>query len=98
MANTEKALRISLRPELQRYVREKVEAGEYDSADDVVNGALALLRRQEKLSAADLAELREMVAVGVAQAAAGDFTNFDAESVIAEGTAILKRASKKAKR
>jgi hypothetical protein len=39
----------------------------------------------------DIGTLREMIGVAVAQADAGEFVDFDAESVIAEGTAILER-------
>ena len=39
-------MKVSLNPELERFVEEKVRAGKYQSADEVVNSAVAMLRQQ----------------------------------------------------
>jgi hypothetical protein len=41
-------MNVSLRPEVERFVEEKVRAGHYRSADDAVNGLLTKLREQEQ--------------------------------------------------
>ena len=45
-------------PELERFVEEQVKAGTYPSPEDVVSGALALLRGQAQTNAADIEELK----------------------------------------
>ena len=39
---------VSLTPELERYVAEKVDSGRYTSASEVVREALRMLEREEK--------------------------------------------------
>ncbi len=43
------SLNISLTPELEDFVREKIAQGEYDSCEDVIREALSLLIRREAL-------------------------------------------------
>ncbi len=56
---------LSLNPELQRFVDEKVKAGEYASAAQVVEAGLARLMLDpppEELDEQDLAQIRESFA------------------------------------
>jgi antitoxin ParD1/3/4 len=85
---------IRLSPDMQKFVDEKVRAGQFASASDVVNGALLALQTQETLSAEDLEELRAEIAHGVSQADRGEFVEFTADSVIAEGKSILSSRQK----
>jgi antitoxin ParD1/3/4 len=48
-------MNVSLTPELERFVAEKVESGRYTSASEVVREALRLLQEHEQSRAAQLA-------------------------------------------
>src|SRR4051794_37487938 len=52
------AMEITLPSDLQKFVEEKVREGQFASADQVIVGALAVLREQEELRDEDVAELR----------------------------------------
>ena len=65
-------MKVSLSPELERFVEEKVRAGQYQNADEVVNSAVDMLRQQETLSAEDIAELRREIAIGLEQLERGE--------------------------
>jgi len=52
-------MNVSLTPELERFVEEKVHSGRYTSASEVVREALRLLEEHEKVRAAQLTEFRE---------------------------------------
>lgn len=54
-------MNVSLTPELERFVQEKVHSGRYTSASEVVREALRLLEEHEKVRAAQLAEFREEI-------------------------------------
>jgi putative addiction module CopG family antidote len=43
-----KTMNVSLRPELERYVAERVASGRYRSASEVIRAALRLLEKDEK--------------------------------------------------
>lgn len=65
-------MNVSLTPELEKMVGEKVKSGLYNSASEVVREALRLLREQDELRSARLEELRRDVAAGVAQLERGE--------------------------
>jgi antitoxin ParD1/3/4 len=54
-------MNVSLTPELERFVQEKVHSGRYTSASEVVREALRLLEEHEKVQAVQLAEFREEI-------------------------------------
>ena len=85
---------IRLSPEMQKFVDEKVSSGQFTSPSDVVDGALRTLQAQDDLSPEDVEELRAEIAVGLEQADRAEFVDFSAESVIAEGKAILAKRQK----
>jgi antitoxin ParD1/3/4 len=74
-------MNVSLSPELERFVEEKVRAGQYQTADDVISSALSILRQQESLSAEDIAELRREVALGIEQLDRGESAPWDATAL-----------------
>jgi antitoxin ParD1/3/4 len=41
-------MNVSLLPELEKLVNEKVQSGQYDSSDEVVNAALQLLKDRDQ--------------------------------------------------
>ena len=98
-------MRISLRPDLEKFVEEKVRKGEYADVDAVVNNAVEMLKEQdeqgelneEDLSEEDakkLIELRRELDIGLAQAERGEFVEFTAEDIKREGRTELERRRK----
>jgi antitoxin ParD1/3/4 len=58
-------MNVSLTPELEELVAEKVKSGRYNSASEVVREALRLLEEQDELRALRLEEVRKKVAAGL---------------------------------
>ena len=75
-------MNVSLTPELERLVTEKVESGMYTSASEVVREGLRLLQERDELRRARLEELRREIARGVEQADRGEL--IDGEEVFRE--------------
>lgn len=75
-------MNVSLTPELERLVTEKVESGMYTTASEVVREGLRLLQERDELRRARLEELRREIARGVAQADRGEL--IDGEQVFRE--------------
>jgi len=72
---------ISLNPELQKFVEEKVRSGHFASPDEAVNSLLSFVKEQEELSAEELERLRSEVAVGTEQADRGELQDWDPEEI-----------------
>jgi antitoxin ParD1/3/4 len=60
-------MNISLTPELERLVDERVKTGRYASASEVIREGLRLLEEQEQLKQQRLTAVREKIARGLAQ-------------------------------
>ena len=73
---------VSLRPELQKLVKEKVKAGLFPSAEALVNSAVAQLVVEDDF---EPGELEQLLAVGEQQAQQGKFV--DGDEVFARLTA-----------
>lgn len=82
-------MNVSLTPELERYINEKVEAGSYRSASEVVRESVRLMQRVEEDRAARLAALRRDINEGIAQLDRGE--GLDGEEVFAEILGALER-------
>lgn len=74
-------MNVSLTPELERFVQEKVASGLYNSASEVIREALRLLNEQDQLRQIRLEELRKEIAIGIEQLDRGEFTECDEESL-----------------
>lgn len=61
-------MNVSLTPELERFVQEKVHSGRYTSASEVVREALRLLEEHEKVRAARRVPRGDRAAAGVLRA------------------------------
>jgi len=70
-------LDVSLTPQQEARIRERVSSGEYVSASEVVRAALRLLDQQDELRRLKLDELRKEVLLGVAEAEAGEVEVLD---------------------
>ncbi len=94
-------MNVSLTPELETLVNEKVKSGDYNSASEVVREALRLLKEQDELKRIRRVELRREVMKGVNDIREGRFRTYEsgdelAEEIIAEAKKKLK-IKKKAK-
>ncbi len=58
-------MNVSLTPELEQYVHEKVSSGLYYSASEVIREGLRLLREREQLQQIRLQELRQDIQAGM---------------------------------
>ena len=86
-------MNIALKPDVQKYVEEKVKTGQYTSPEEAVNILLQQSRQREELTADDIEELRREIDVGITEADHGKFADFDAEDVIAQRHADRKKTS-----
>jgi len=87
-------MEIKLTPDLLKFVEDKVKAGQFRSASDVISGALDLLRQQETLTEQDITELREDVKVGLDQLDAGQGSEWDVEATKARLRARVEQAKR----
>jgi antitoxin ParD1/3/4 len=71
-------INVSLTPQLEEMVRQKVSGGLYNSASEVVREALRLMEAQDRLQAVKLEQLRQDIRDGMES---GDPTPWDAEQI-----------------
>jgi antitoxin ParD1/3/4 len=95
-------MNVSLTPELESLVNEKVASGFYNSASEVVREALRLLFEQEELRRLRIEELRREIKIGSDQMKQGKYKDYSSaddliDDIRARGQAGLraKRKSKK---
>ncbi len=94
-------MNVSLTPELETLVNEKVKSGNYNSASEVIREALRLLKEQDELKRIRREELRREVMKGVTDVREGRFRTYEsgdqlAQEIVAEGK--KKLASEKSKK
>ena len=89
-------MNVSLTPELELLVNEKVQSGLYHSASEVIRDGLRLLKEQDDLKKMRLQELRAEIAKGVESLDKGLREPLDIEAIKAEGRKRL--AAKKGKK
>jgi antitoxin ParD1/3/4 len=82
-------MRVTLSRDLQRFVEEKMRTGGYSKPGEVVRDALLAMQAQDDLTPDEIVELRREVMIGVRQAERGEFVEFTAADVDAEGRRIL---------
>ena len=68
-------MNVSLTPELEKFVNDKVASGMYYSASEVIREGLRLLQEREMLKKIRIEELRKEIAVGIKQAERGQFVD-----------------------
>ncbi|MGG6263665.1 type II toxin-antitoxin system ParD family antitoxin [Leptolyngbya sp. AN03gr2] len=74
-------MNVSLTPELEQYVQEKVASGLYYSASEVIREGLRLLKEREQLQQIRLQELRQEIQAGLDS---GEATPLDMQAVKAK--------------
>lgn len=67
-------MNVSLTPQLETMIRQRVESGRYNNASEVVREALRLLEEREQME-----HLRSLLAVGLEQARRGELIEFTPE-------------------
>ncbi|MGB2821467.1 MAG: type II toxin-antitoxin system ParD family antitoxin [Phycisphaerae bacterium] len=78
-------MNVSLTPELEALIQEKVRSGLYRSASEVVREGLRLLHERDELKGSRLQELRKQIAVGIEQADRGETAPLDVDAIKAQG-------------
>ena len=76
---------IALKEEDQKFIEEAVKSGHYFSESEVVADALSELKVRETIRARKMDDLRAKVQTSIAQADRGEFADFTAEDVKADG-------------
>jgi antitoxin ParD1/3/4 len=70
-------MNVSLTPELEALVDEKVQSGDYNSASEVVRAALRLLKEQDDFRRAKITELRGEIQVADEKLERGEYKVYD---------------------
>ena len=76
-------MNVTLSPEFERYIEQKVRDGQYPSAREILQDALRLLKEQEE-EQQKLEELRREIRIGLDQADRGEVALLDMEAIKAE--------------
>ncbi|MDD5384282.1 MAG: type II toxin-antitoxin system ParD family antitoxin [Gallionella sp.] len=84
------SMNVSLPPELEARVRQRVESGMYGSASEVIREALRLFDAYEQIKTAKLDSLRQDIAKGLNDAANGRVKEIDFASLKQQGRQLLK--------
>ena len=95
------AINVSLTPQLEELVQQRVRSGRYSSASEVVRAALRLLEAHDREQEARIAQLHSDVGAGLRQLDEAVARPFDVDAVAgikARGRAALARRKKKAGR
>lgn len=72
---------FSLPPDLQQFVQNQIDGGDYLTTGEVVCAALTLLREREQLRAIRLERLRADLRVGIDELERGEGTALDMEEI-----------------
>ncbi|MBD2523358.1 type II toxin-antitoxin system ParD family antitoxin [Nostoc sp. FACHB-133] len=83
-------MNISLTPELEQLVKDKVSSGKYHSVSEVMGEALRLLEERDRLRDQRLAELKAKIQEGIEASERGEVV--DGEEVFAEIEEDIRRA------
>jgi antitoxin ParD1/3/4 len=76
-------MNVSLTPELEQFINQKVESGKYQTASEVIREGLRLLLEREELHRNKLQDLRREIAIGIEQADKGMVAPLDAKQTLA---------------
>lgn len=84
------SMNVTLPPELEERVRQRVESGKYSSASEVIREALNLFEAYDDVRTAKLDSLRQDIAKGLSDAKNGRTKEIDFTSLKQQGRQILK--------
>jgi antitoxin ParD1/3/4 len=80
---------VTLTPEQEKLIDEKVTSGEFASRQEVLDEALRLLQTYYHADGLPIEELRREIAIGLDQEARGEYAPLDIEAIIREGKQVL---------
>lgn len=81
-------MNVSLTPQLEAFVKQKVDAGMYNSASEVMREALRLLEERDALKNMKLETLRRDVQAGLDELDRGEGALLDMDAIKAKARAI----------
>lgn len=84
-------MNVSLTPELERFVKQKVAAGMYNSASEVMREALRLLEARDELRTVKLEALRRDIKQGIDELDQTGGDILDMNSIKAKARAIYEQ-------
>jgi len=82
-------MNVSLTPQLESYIKQKVATGMYNSVSEVVREALRLLEERDSLQAMKLEALKADIQLGLDSLERGDGKPMDIEQIKARGRQLL---------
>lgn len=74
-------MNVSLTPQLESFVKQKVLSGKYNSTSEVMREALRLLQEQDELKSFKLQALRQDLQIGVSELDQGESIPLDIEKL-----------------
>ena len=86
-------MNVSLTPELEQLIHDKVESGLYLSASEVVQEALRLLEDRDDFQAMKSEELRQEIQIGIDQADRGEVALLDVSGSLAKVRSRMQNGS-----
>jgi putative addiction module CopG family antidote len=75
---------VFLKPEMERFVTEKIEAGQFSNPSDFINAALQLFKEQEEFTPEYEAYAKREVLRGIKQLDRGEYAELDIDAIIAQ--------------
>jgi antitoxin ParD1/3/4 len=84
------SMNVTLPPELEERIRQRVESGMYGSASEVIREALNLFEAYEDVRTAKLDSLRQDITKGISDAKNGRTKEIDFASLKQQGRQLLK--------
>lgn len=84
------SMNVSLPPELEARVRQRVESGMYGSASEVIREALRLFEAYEQVKTAKLDSLRQDIGKGLHDAKNGRTKEIDFANLKQQGREVLQ--------
>ncbi|MBI1829271.1 MAG: type II toxin-antitoxin system ParD family antitoxin [Thaumarchaeota archaeon] len=76
-------MNVSLTPQLELFVKKKLDSGLYYSASEVIRDGLRLLEEKDQMREMKLAELRKEIQLGIDS---GEATPLDMDEIIKEAS------------
>jgi antitoxin ParD1/3/4 len=77
-------MNVLLKPDLEKFIADKLKTGQYTDANQVVNKALEVLKEQDEFTPEHERYLRLELQRGIDQLERGEYAQFNAEKIIAE--------------
>ena len=84
-------MNVSLTPQLEGYVKQKVSTGLYNSASEVIREGLRLLEERDSLKQIKLQALKQELNAGIESLDAGKGRAFDKDAIKSKGRIALNK-------